>query len=97
MHALSYAVALHNRTDVELSYIWDEDEVRGRGFRDEEKGKIALYLSALIRPPHGTVRQRWREKIALSLSARNGNQHGLVFIMRNDCIRMKESRKTFII
>lgn len=30
MHALSYAAALRDRKDVELSYIWDEDEVRGK-------------------------------------------------------------------
>lgn len=35
MHALSYAVALHNRTDAELSYIWDEDEVRGKEMADK--------------------------------------------------------------
>lgn len=35
MHALSYAAALHNRTDAELSYIWDEDEVRGKEMADK--------------------------------------------------------------
>ncbi len=29
MHALSYATQLTNRSDVELAYIWDEDETRG--------------------------------------------------------------------
>ena len=35
MHALSYAESLHNRTDVALSYIWDEDEVRGKEMADK--------------------------------------------------------------
>ncbi|WP_318618015.1 Gfo/Idh/MocA family oxidoreductase [Sporosarcina sp. YIM B06819] len=30
MHALSYAAALYNDADVELAYIWDEDEARGQ-------------------------------------------------------------------
>lgn len=30
MHALSYATQLTNRSDVELAYIWDEDETRGQ-------------------------------------------------------------------
>ena len=45
--------------------------------------EIELYLSAIIRPPHGTVRQRWSEKIALSLSAWNGKQNGLFDILKN--------------
>ena len=35
MHALSYAEILHNHSDVELSYIWDEDEVRGKTMADK--------------------------------------------------------------
>lgn len=30
MHALSYATQLTNRSDLELAYIWDEDESRGQ-------------------------------------------------------------------
>ena len=35
MHALSYAESLCNRTDVALSFIWDEDEVRGKEMADK--------------------------------------------------------------
>ncbi len=35
MHALSYAGTLHSRADVELSFIWDEDEARGQVMADK--------------------------------------------------------------
>ena len=41
------------------------ETLQERSFRDEEEGKIALYLSTLIRPTHRMVRQRRKEKLSL--------------------------------
>ncbi|MCZ2258486.1 Gfo/Idh/MocA family protein [Sporosarcina sp. G11-34] len=48
MHALSYAEILHNGTDIELSYIWDEDEVRGKEMASKYNCKYIADLKEFL-------------------------------------------------
>lgn len=48
MHALSYAGKLRDHAEVELSYIWDENEARGQAMADEFNCKYIANLDEFL-------------------------------------------------